>query len=328
MSSMNSAIPSSCKSAIQEVAEHYFHSAAENLEISILHGGYSHTNTCLLLKVYNKEYVFRVKKAGAPLEDLQRELYAVRTTAVLKIAPAILYVTADLLGVLMEYVPTHTLSMKQSRNPENIKIIADALRAAHSIAQNPHYEKSGIESVVEAYNAIKDIPAIQPLVSEAMQLVYAYDRLLEQCNGNKANIHGDLNSRNILLHNQRIYIIDWDYVSWEDPFMDISYLAMRLDYTHQQEMMLLEYYLEHTPTSQDIERYYHSKQLNYAELAVYFFYFAIQNKKEGCNWDLITPVKPWSEYANAFVDQYENVIDVSQYFYDQARCLLNKAVKY
>lgn len=320
---INGVIPPLCQCAVQEVAKEYFHTDYQNLTVSILHGGYSHSNTCLLLQWQNKEYVLRVKKGGIPNKDLQRELYAMKATAELTIAPRVLYVSEDSLAVLIEYIPTHTLSLAQSRQLNNIKGIANALRAAHSIDQNPYFEKNGLESVVEAYDSVRDIPALQPDIDHAMQLIYTYDRTLENYHAPKVNIHGDLNPRNMLLYNEKVYLLDWDYVSWEDPLMDLSYLSLRLDYAPEEEILFLEYYLEHVPTSCDIDRYYICKQLNWAELAVYFFYFAIKNQHDNRPWDT-TPVKEWSHFVKEFVDYQENVTNVSQYFYDMARICLAK----
>ncbi len=290
----SSAIPTFCQTALNEVLNNYFAGIpAEEIDVALLPGG--HSNICLLMTAHNAQYVLRIKKEPASIADLKRELFVMQESAQLSIAPHIYYVTGDYRTVLMEYIKADTLSLEQSKQPKNIIKIAQTLAIAHKIRPNPYPTASGTQGAVEIYNSIAHNTLIKHDLDQALELMLKYDGQLTKMNTHQATIHGDLNPRNIFLHDGRAIFIDWEYTGWENPFMDISYLAMRLDYTNQEEMLFLESYLEHVPTENEIQRYYLAKKLNYAQLTIFFFSFALREKEiEKCGWDTTTPLKEFA----------------------------------
>ena len=318
------AIPASCQPALKEVIDTYFKEySIDQIDVNILPGG--HSNTCLLITTRDTKYVLRIKKEKPSLRDLKRELFAMQEAESRFIAPHIYYVTGDCCAVLMEYIETNTLSLEQSRQPENIIKIAQALHTAHTIPPNPHFEVSGIATTQEVYQLICNEEQIKAPLNEAIALVHEYDEKLARMETYKVNIHGDLNPRNILLESDRAIFIDWEYTGWEDPFMDLSYLALRLDYNEQEEMLFLESYLQHIPSENEIERYYCAKKLNYAELTIYFFYFSLKWHQSGYSLDPNEPLQEWAYYVKEYMDKNESEISLAQYYYDMARCCLKNA---
>ncbi len=313
-------IPESSQSALQEVKKQYFKEAP--LEVAYLPGG--HSNTCLRINAQDKQYVLRIKKDRSSIADIKRELFAMQEAAAQKIAPAIYYITPDKCAVLMEYIHAPMLSLEASRKPENIQKIAHALSKIHAMPRNPHFEKSGIESVREVYQLIKGETSLKSMADKAWILTQEYNEQLETAESKLATVHGDLNPRNILLWDDRAVLIDWEYTGWEDPFMDLSYLSLRLDYQEQEEHLFLEYYLQRKPTQDDIKRYSCAKKLNLAELTIYFLFFSRNWQQAGQSWDYCAPLQKWSHYVKKYVDKGDpEGISLAQYYYDLARCCLS-----
>ena len=311
-----------CEAALNEIKSNYFKS--KDLEATLLIGG--HSNISLLITFNNQRYVLRIKREQAPIMDLKRELYVMQEAAALGIAPRIYYITDDFCAVLMEYIDKDTLSLKESKQPDTIKKIARSLAQAHSIPPFPIPSKSGTESAKELYDSLSKQEILKPWLDEALELMLNYEEELSGPNPKQITGHGDLNPRNIFVTAKRALFIDWEYSGSEDPFMDSSYLALRLDYTPREEFLFLESYLQRAPTDKEMKHYYLAKKLNCAQLVFFFFYFSIREKqKEQCEWDLTAPIKELYHYIKIYVDKEDQNISLAQYYFELAQACLNRA---
>lgn len=323
-SSINS-VPESCINKLNTVLESYFTTIdKKEIAIALLPGG--HSNISLLITANNQRYVLRIKKELTALDDLKREIFAMRQAAELGLAPQVYYVSNDYNAVLMEYIPVRTLSTEQAKQPDIIIKIARAVAKIHQMPLNPYPSDSSSKAVQDIYDSIADTVLIKPQLDQAMSLMRRYEAELVHIGLYVTTTHGDLNPRNILLYEDQVFFIDWEYSCAEDPFMDISYLALRLDYTQEEEMLFLESYLQHVPSEVEVKRYYLAKKLNYAQLVIFFFSFALrEQKKEKSVWDTITPLKSYDHYVKLFVDDVDTTLSLSQFYYDVARWCLMRA---
>lgn len=63
--------------------------------------------------------------------------------------------------------------------------------------------------------------------------------------------HMDLHSGNILLQQQKIWLIDFEYCQRADSSFDLAALAINLEMSRSEESKMLLYYLEHRETAAD-----------------------------------------------------------------------------
>lgn len=313
-----------CKEAIDEVINEYFRDTPRSeIIITPLLGG--HSNTCLKITINTRNYVLRIKDKETSLTSLKRELYAMQEGMNIGIAPQIFYISKDLRAVLMDFVETNTATILQTKEPENCAKIANTIRQAHNTKKNPYVEESINEAAVAVFLELAQIPKISPQVNEAIELMWEYTKQLDEMDSDKVNIHGELNPRNIFLSNSGAIFIDWEYTGWEDPFFDLSYLALRLDYDAIDEKFLLESYLQRTPTFMDLERYYLTKKIHLSQLCIYFNYFSLKFNEDQKNLDESSPLKNWSYYMKIFSDQEDETVCLAQFYYDLAKVCLNSA---
>lgn len=72
----------------------------------------------------------------------------------------------------------------------------------------------------------------------------------------KTPAHLDLHGGNVLDDGNQLWLIDWEYAAMADPYFDLASLAS-IEYFSDHEMEeLLEYYLERTPTDQEIDYFW------------------------------------------------------------------------
>lgn len=154
-------------------------------------------------------------------------------------------------------------------------------------------------------------------------MIRAKYRALEQLGAPKVSIHNDLNPRNIFSSDRGIYFIDWSEATWEDPFYDLAFLSIVLDYNSTEEKLLLKSYLKHQLTPLEIKRYALVKQLNFARLCLGAYNIAAQLVKAGETIDYTHPVTSWSCNAPLFAGGSDQL--PAQYFFEVARAALDAA---
>lgn len=324
LSSEGSQLPSHCEPLIDEVIANFFpDTPRDQIEIAPLTGG--HSNTSLKVTAPSGTYALRIKGDANTELSLKRELYAMTEAARIGIAPAVRYVSQDLKAMLMDFVEGNTVKLMEAKDPANCAKIANTIRKAHSTARNPYVDESINDPAMSVYEDLANFPWIISQLNEAKDLMWEYTRQLDAYDTTKVNIHGELNSRNIFLTQNGAIFIDWEYAGWEDPFFDLSYLAIRMAYTPQEEWVLLENYLQHPPAQNEIDRYYLTKKIHLAQLGIYFHGFSLIFNPERKVLSHTTAEHDWLYYMKTFSDQADDEEGLAQFYYDMAEFCLKMA---
>jgi thiamine kinase-like enzyme len=313
-----------CQKLLNTTLDGYFKNIPKDeITITPLKGG--HSNTCLKISTNSKSYVLRIKDEENPANALKSELFMMQKAANQGIAPQVFYYSDDYKAILIDFIEGGTSTISQNKRPENIVKIADAMRKVHNIPTNPYFEKDAIEILEDVYLAIRQELKIQPQLDRALKLMWKYYDKFKEYYSPKVNIHGELNPRNIFITDKQAIFIDWEYTSVDDPFYDLSYLAIRHDYSPDEEKFLLEAYLEESPYQSELERYYLVKKITFCQLCVFFHYFSLKFNTDKKDLDDTSPLKEWSYYMNLFSDEQDNESLLAQFYYDLARSCLKLA---
>lgn len=291
-----------------------------NKEITFtpLAGGYS---GALTLRVDGR-YVLRVQDTLENDKRVQRELFAMKEADRLGIGPHIHHVGFKDRAVLMDYIEGGTLTIDRAKQPENCLKVAHALRKAHGTPRNPYPRSSFKERIEALYEELKDhIPS--RYITEAIERARKLNKDIKNGALPKANIHGDLNSRNIFITDKGAIFIDWSQTNWEDPFYDLSCFAIMHDYNREQERLLLANYLGNPPTKAQQKHYDCIKKINLAHLCLtchYIMYEQLQKNPQKI--DESAAIRPWSYYARTFADDQSSL--APQFFYEAGISALNE----
>lgn len=174
--------------------------------------------------------------------DRQAEIEVMINAANEKLSPAVLW--HDNKGaVASQYVTQPSLDWSVKHTDMNIKRIAHALSRAHSLPAVTH--SFCIYEVIEHYlSGIKlTLPDAMDLSDEWSYLEHKYTEL-EKVVPSSCSVlcHNDLNPKNVLMDDQQLWLIDWEYSGMGDSLFDLAVFARSHNLDRSQRMLLLSEY--------------------------------------------------------------------------------------
>ncbi len=308
---------------VETVIHEYFRSDFEkNFQITLLTGGYSATS--IRLDFVDKSYVLRVISELEPSCRVNTELYAMKKASEAGIAPTIHWISADGRSILMDYIPGGTLTIEYSKKPEVIANIAGLLRKVHELPKNPFNAPSFKEHMEKFYIKYSQGSNNSEIWETAISIIRQGSAELQKLESPSVNTHGDLSPRNILVAFQTLYFIDWSEEMYTEPFLDLGYFSILMDYNPREENLLLENYLLRNPTINEKKRFHIAKKMNFGRLALGGLY--IGNKLCSTKQDVNSSsyeAKEWSFYAKAFANNDDSL--TSQFFWNLAKAAIESA---
>lgn len=293
----------------------------ENFQIKLLTGGYSATS--IRIDFPNKSYVLRIIEESESPCKVNAELYAMKEAAQMGIAPPIHWISDDGYLILMDYVPGGTLAIEHSKKPEVIANVARLMREVHSLPKNPFYAPAFEEYMENFYLEHSKGSNNLEIWDTAISIIREGSLELEKLNSPFVNTHGDLQPRNILVASQTLYFIDWSEEMYTEPFHDLGYFSILMDYNSFEDDLLLNNYLLRQATKNEKKRFLIAKKMNFGRLALGGLY--VGNKlsigKEG---NIISPqLRDWSYYAKSFASNDKSLS--SQFFLNLAKVAIQSA---
>lgn len=319
-------IPHNELARVQELLDNYFQDSSKTINISCLTGGYSQENALNLLVTAEKhQYVLRMYPATKNPADMQREMYVAKQAEKVGLFPRIYFAAPDGSAILRDYIVGKTLLVEIAK--QNCIKMAESLRKTHAIAKNPYpHSQLNIKDYMEdMYTSICHWDANDNDAYEAISLIRKQFDVLESMHFPKTTTHGDLISRNILSSDDVLFI-DWEHTRWEDPFHDVAFVVLFCALDAEEERILLEAYLQHSPTSQDRQHYAIVKKIHAARLHLIFAYryawlqFTAIKKQP---IDLAAEMRPWLYYMQQFARNDEELS--VQFFYDASKAAIQLA---
>ncbi len=310
-------------SYVKTVTCDYFASDLENVRVKPLAGGYSAAAN-VQLEIAGKAYVLRViSELESPLRR-NTEFYAMKEAAAAGIAPAIHWISPDGYGILMDYIAGGTLTIEKGKKPEITFKVADLLRKVHALQKNPFCAPSFEAQMEEFYNQYSQGDSNQAIWEGAIFIIKEGAFQLQSLNAPTVNTHGDLNPRNILVSDQDVYFIDWGDGTYSDPFQDLAFFSIVMDYDSKEEAYFMQCYLGHAPTINERRRFRIAKKMNFARLVLSSQ--GIGNQLSSDQKDeayVLEPLREWSYYVKTFAN--DNASLSAQFFWGLAKVALESA---
>lgn len=210
------------------------------------------TNQNYLVKTTNKQYI--VKFFGKGTEKLinrQDEKYNLELLKDLDLDVKNYLFDIEAGIKVNEYIES-TITLDSTTIKTKLDKIAPILQTIHASGKElrgefvPFEEIKKYESLIEEKIPYANYEAVR-------EEVFSLEKRLADLGVDRKSCHIDLVPENFIeSHQGRLYLIDWEYSSMNDPMWDLAALFLESDFTSQEEEDFLSHYeSEQTPVSRE-----------------------------------------------------------------------------
>ncbi|WP_000411197.1 phosphotransferase [Streptococcus mitis] len=210
------------------------------------------TNQNYLVKTTNKQYI--VKFFGKGTEKLinrQDEKYNLELLKDLDLDVKNYLFDIEAGIKVNEYIES-AITLDSTSIKTKFDKIAPILQTIHSSGKELRGEFAPFEEIKKYESLIEEkIPYAN--YEAVRKEVFSLEKRLADLGVDRKSCHIDLVPENFIESPQgRLYLIDWEYSSMNDPMWDLAALFLESEFTHQEEEAFLSHYeSERTPVSRE-----------------------------------------------------------------------------
>ena len=224
------------------------------LAVEALHGGI--TNQNYKVTVDDAAFVMRVCAPNVGIHgiDRQNEYRCVQAAGSIGIAPPIFAFLDNLPDghdvMINHFIAGQTLTSTQIGSPAYLPKITDLLQRYHGLTEFAgRFDVFQIFANGLAFAQQQNAP-LPPLIGQVQAEMRRIEATLQRNPAQLTACHNDLLAANFLLdETDRIWLIDWEYAGWGDPFFDLGNLSINNAFDDTQDEALLFHYFEAIKTS-------------------------------------------------------------------------------
>ncbi|WP_212654940.1 choline kinase family protein [Marinomonas sp. CT5] len=174
--------------------------------------------------------------------DRQSEMLVLLAAAKAEISPPVLW-HDDLGAFACQYVTQPSLGWDVEHSDVSVKRVANALAQAHRLPAITH--SFCIYDLIEHYLQSIELHSasradIQGELSYLRGLFSNLPRVKQSAS--QVVCHNDLNPKNVLIDEDEIWLIDWEYTGMGDPLFDLAVVARSHNLTRDQQITLIQSY--------------------------------------------------------------------------------------
>ena len=224
--------------------------------ISPLKGGL--TNDSFLLTCENsKSYVLRIPGEKTSFIDRDSEYKSMNVGYRLGVSPRI---HAYYKGAfIIDYIDAPTLSFKHLINKKSLNLVLSSLVKLQKSRNDLGANFDPILEIRKYKSVLQELGECLPtnIVSQDLKIMDAMDsgsKMLHKVPCHVDNIFG-----NILVHNNKVWLIDWEYSGMTDPYCDLVNLSLLNDIDDDLEKKILKQYSILTNQEINWNKYFYVK---------------------------------------------------------------------
>lgn len=164
----------------------------------------------------------------------ENEARSYRLAAAAGVAPPLIFSGQGIL--VTDFVRGRTLRHDQPTGDGDLLLIADALRRVHAAPVPADLHRFDPVAICRGYLAGLPESAMQPSRRRSLESALGRAPRLEA----RSLIHADLIAENVIVHDGRAYIVDWEYAGLGDPAVDLAQVVVLFELGERQAAILLE----------------------------------------------------------------------------------------
>jgi len=268
-------VPAAQREAAERAVRQTFPDAAAEA-LSPLHGGLS-GQLVMRLTVAGRAYVLRVCQVPPPVDIPQSPFATAQIAADLGVAPRVHYADARAGICITDFIESQPL-WQALRRPEGWAQLGALLRTLHSGPAFP------VE--VDTFTLLKGLQA--QLLGTGAPLPEWVLRYFERFAAVEAVVrphlislpcHNDLNPNNMLFDGARMWLIDWEAASMNDPMLDLGNILHWFTMEPAQEAVFLEAYFGSPPGGRQRAKLTLMRQVTRCFYTAIFMLLAVQRSR-------------------------------------------------
>ena len=215
------------------------------------------TNQNYKVMVADEAFVVHVCARNVAIHGINRQIEVQCATAAAQIgiAPAVIALLDNLPSgdelFITRFIQAKTLTAAEVGNPELLPQIVATLQRCHKLTDFAgHFDVFRIFEQGLAFARAHQAP-LPSFIDQVQTELQRIETAFQSHPVPQAACHNDLLPANFLLDNDgRVWLIDWEYAGWGDPFFDLGNLSINNEFDDaQDEALLTAYFGEVTPTN-------------------------------------------------------------------------------
>ncbi len=255
------------------------------------------SNNMYLFEVNKKKYTFRIPgKNGNLLVDRNTELEVINRVKDLGINVDLIYFNKDTGYKISTYIEGIHIN-KDNLDDELLNIVCNRLKDIHNINRDnikPYNKENRIKkyeefAINEGFNHSKKYHKIKAEYEKFNEYMKEFEQVLS---------HGDFMVGNIVITDDNVYVLDWEFSAINDPYYDIACFGNQ---DFNLALRLLEMYVE-KPTKTDYKRLY----INRLYQCLQWHNVAAYKDKIGLSKELNVP---FDELTEMYLNKAEDLIN-------------------
>lgn len=244
-------------------------------------GGLSSENYKVTYK--NKSYFVKICTQNYLHTDRKNELSIISKAEEINLAPDLYYFSIETGNMVSNWIHGNMPSLTDFSSPKFLHNLSNSLKSLHSLQCEKYFNP--FEHIRKRITICKNLnlnlpESIDMLLNHLTQLEIKLnkDPLIGLC-------HNDLNASNIILNNDNLYFVDYEYSSMGDIFFDLATISWF--FTEDSRKRLLKFYFG------EFNDTYYKRLLDY--LFVVKFYNAtwslLKSQDSNSNYDYLAGAK-------------------------------------
>ena len=259
--------------AINNLLSSAFHNKCDISTITPI-GGLNNDN--FKITYNNSNYFVRISSSSYIYNDINEETNILKKASALNLSPSVIYFDSSNRNLLTDWIDGRMPTEKESNSETFITVLTKKLKILHNLTStnvfNPFVEIRKIifsnkdyffDTVPYILDLLENLNIIETLVKDSYM---------------EGLCHNDLNPSNILLTEENLYIVDYEFAARGDIFFDLATIAWLLE-DNSRKLLIKKYF-----------GYY--SEAYYDKLTKYIYVVKMYN---GC-WSLVKSLNNNKDY--------------------------------